>query len=823
MASPVQPCRAETYTIFGLASIDPGEASLVDLRAMFKNALWITPETTRNNPNLYFRARSVFDLKDFPRDHEACIKLSAESFYKLWVNGHLVGAGPARGSRSVNFFDTLEIGAFLHPGRNVVGVLVHCANRNTNLAYPVCGGGLLAEIEGITHTGDGRWKIRDACDEWLPLEGSSFVLNVGFSECRDFNKEPENWLEGADDGQWREPCILGLAPSAIPGKRLLPRPVPMQALSNYLPQTIACVAETRPIAGFENEKVDVLMSSEPHDPAAPALESRLVALTLAETQEVTIDPPGHGRGVTVMFGFGREIIGFFEAEIGASSAGVIVDIAYDEEIREGRMLNAYRIADRYLLKKGANKVGTSLLERGFRWVEVSIRKFNAPVTIRAVKAVDRRYPVARRAAFFCSDMVLNRVWDISVETLSACATDIFNDCPWRERAFWVNDLLVENLTWLQAMGDCRLNAHALRLAFSNLRADGWMPGVAPDFDEPRMVLVATNLFPPLMLRDYLNYSGDLELVRELLPRAVELLGLFDALEDESGLFCPPGKFWNFLDWSYYYAEGFTPDPLDGRRTSMVEWLRCMALEEAASLLELCGDFRQAEMLRAKIEKIAAAVKRHFWLEGAKRCSDWLENDGTPSRKSSQLTHALALLSHRLSAQEQAQALEALDDPALLVPEFYLHHFVFGAMEANGLGHKAVERVRRYWGELALTGTPTLWESFIGKRGKEATPVDIGSLCHGFATSSIGVLQRNLLGVRPTGPGFKEFTFAPRPCGLQFATGRVPTPSGDICVDWSVDAGELRAKLVIPAGLNARLADGTKLPPGRHEVRLDATV
>ncbi len=778
------------------------------------NAKWIAPPKIRYDKNLYFRARSIFDLKEaLP---EAKIKISAESFYKVWVNGHLVGAGPARGSRRLNFYETLEIGSFLQAGRNVVGVLVHCANAKSNLSYSAFGGALLAEIEGVTWTGDRQWTVRNACDEWLPLEGSSFVCNVGFSEYRDFNREPEGWLAGAGQDGWIEPEILGAAESAIPGKELLPRPVPMQTIATFLPQQIAHLAETRPMAGFEEEKVDVLMASEPHYPASPELTARLTRLTLADAGEAIIDPPGQRRGVAITFGFGRETIGFFEAEIIAPESGIVVDVAYDEELKEnGRMVEAYRIADRYILKKGLNRVGTSLLERGFRFVEISIRNFKLPVTIRAVRAVDRRYPVSRRGSFFSSDLALNRVWEISVETLSVCATDIFNDCPWRERAFWVNDLIVENLTWLQAFGDSRLNAHALRLALSNIREDGWMPGVNPDFDDPRMVLVPTNLYLPLMLRDYLNHSGDLELVRELLPKALELQRLFDNLVNEEGLARAPEKYWNFLDWSYELRD----ENLDGRTTSLVEWVRCMSLMEAASLLVECGgDAAQAQALRRKARALSKAILKRLWPEGAKHCSDWLEKDGTPSRNSSQLTHALALLSGTLPEEKKKEALLRLEDDSIRITELYLHHFIFQALEANGMTHSALDRVRRYWGDMVLTGTPTLWENYIHQRGKAAMK-NTGSLCHGFGASPIGVLQRGILGVRPLRPGFREFSFAPKSCGLAFAWGSVPTPGGDIGVKWSAENGELNATLTVPDGLTARLADGSKLGAGKHQLTL----
>jgi hypothetical protein len=518
------------------------------------------------------------------------------------------------------------------------------------------------------------------------------------------------------------------------------------------------------------------------------------------------------------FDFGRETIGFFQAELDAP-AGAIADVAYDEALEDGRLRSSrkdglYKMADRYILEDGANEVGTTLQERGFRFVELSLRNFSRPIVIKGVRAVDRRYPVSGRGSFHCSDPLLNRIWDICFETLSTCATDVFNDCPWRERAFWVNDLLVENLSWLQSVGDSRMNAHALRLALSNVREDGWLPGVCPDSGNPRATLVAANLFIPLILRDYLLYSGDLALIRELLPASLKLIELFAPLRSSDGLIAAPGKYWNFLDWSYE-LDGVS---LDGKKSSLLEWIYCLSLDSAAWLSERLGDSPKAEALRSGIPDAAKNALTRFWPDSSKFCADWLEDDGAPSKASSQLTHALALLSGRLPDSKRETALSAIDSASIRVPELYLHHFVFRAMEDAGMDDAALARIRLHWGKIAKSGATTLWESAI-YQPRKAFHGGVGSLCHAFGTAPIGVFQRVLLGVRPLAPGFKRFALSPSACGLEMASGSIPTPSGDIRVSWRIDIDGMRVSIEIPQGLEARLPDGSRLGAGAHKIIL----
>ena len=97
----------------------------------------------------------------------------------------------------------------------------------------------------------------------------------------------------------------------------------------------------------------------------------------------------------------------------------------------------------------------------------------------------------------------------------------------------------------------------------------------------------------------------------------------------------------------------------------------------------------------------------------------------------------------------------------------------------------------------------------------------GSLCHAYASAPLPVLQRAVLGVAPLAPGFTEFRFAPQATGVRWAEGRVPTPHGPVEVDWSQpeSGAPLAGTLVVPEGTAALCPDGSRLAPGRHELRI----
>lgn len=83
------------------------------------NPDWSAEDKDRPRVMLF---RKELRLEDEP--YEGRVKISADTRYKLYVNARLVEVGPSRGDHQVWFYDTVDIGAFLIKGANVIGVSV---------------------------------------------------------------------------------------------------------------------------------------------------------------------------------------------------------------------------------------------------------------------------------------------------------------------------------------------------------------------------------------------------------------------------------------------------------------------------------------------------------------------------------------------------------------------------------------------------------------------------------------------------------------------------------------------------------------------------
>ena len=94
-----------------------------------------------------------------------------------------------------------------------------------------------------------------------------------------------------------------------------------------------------------------------------------------------------------------------------------------------------------------------------------------------------------------------------------------------------------------------------------------------------------------------------------------------------------------------------------------------------------------------------------------------------------------------------------------------------------------------------------------------------SLCHAWGASPIYLLGKYYLGVKPTKPGYEEYSVTPCLGGLKWMEGTVPTPYGNIHI--YMDKKEIRIKSDGGKGvLNIPTRKGMKamtIEPGEEQV------
>lgn len=796
-----------SISLFPLVNLRSGEVNLT--------AAWITPPGEKFD-NFTFLARKEFIVDDIPE--RAVLHICADSKYCLYLNGKRVGNGPARGTDIRFFFDSYDVTKGLRTGNNVIAARVHCAVKALTSAVPPIAPALFVQLESLVQT-DSSWQV--CVDPSYRADALMYTHHIGYSEFRDLRKELVDWQTCDDqhDG-WTAAELVSDTPT-LKDRVLTPRDIPALTDTRYRPKQLvktAAVPFHHPDS-LDDREYAALMQNEMHLETQGDLFVNVEALLRGEPAQVL---PGSrlktlnaGEGSLVILDFGRELCGNLILDV-EGPAGTVLDVGYDEAVDRDRLdtlrINPmsptqYRFADRYILRQGRQRIDSRLHDRGMRMLQLVFRSFTEPVTIHAAEMADRIYPIPVDGHFNCDQPFWNRLWDMCIATMNACCTDLFLDCPWREQTFWLDDHYEENQFYLNMSADRAFPTRNLRIAAEGAMPNGQIPGRYPAVRNCLLPCTSANWV--MSLWDYYFYTADLDLVRELLPAAEKIVDLYHSWRDDDHLVPDQeGEYvWNFIDWGYD-SNGVKL----GGKTAPLNMLVATAFKLTGLMHQAAGNESRGQTLGQWSAETATAMERHLWVENDRHFRDCTApKDGRETF--SQIPHALGLCYDLLASPVKQAAPEVLLNPEAVRAEFGYLLFVLDALSRNGRADQALHAIHRFWGHMVSSDSPTLWEVVEGRSSMGGC----GSLCHAFSCAPMHFAQTTLLGVRPSKPGFAEFTFAPQSLGLLWAEGDVPTPHGPIHVRWALqDDGELLADLQVPEGTTA-LCDGQHLTAGTHRI------
>lgn len=765
-------------------------------------ARWITPPSAPTE-NITFLARRSFELCADNLVSPRLLRVAADWRYALSVNGEFVGNGPARGSHRRYFYDSYDVSPFLCVGKNVIAVEVHSPGRATFSAVPVTPA-LWLDLDGLIAT-DSDWQVR--LDPSCRSEAPAYTPQIGFSDYRDLRVELIDWkTTGAVTSGWTAPRVLEGTPG---GRELVASDCPPLTREHHVPAVLISGGAVPAVEENESDNRFFAdrMQAERHEESSNAATWKDGVLQL--------NPTSTGSAYAIL-DFAQETFGSVLLEVEAPE-GTILDLGYGDALYDERVktyAEPYRVADRYILREGRQRIEHRLHDRGFRYLQIVARGLSRSVVLHSIVVEQRAYPLPVRATFACDDPFLNRLWAMGDRTLAICATDTFIDCPWREQALWLNDTLVVYPLYLAFTGDATLPSRCLRLATDGQRDNGLIPSVYPAAEGHNTAFPSMPAIYTLMLADYYLYTGDGALVSELLPAVDRALAVYETWAQPDGLVPDQNDLWNFIDWTspgsrdQWSAVGSHGEVATGRVTTILNMLIVAAYQSASTLHLASGNSARAAILQQKQTRLLDALIDRFWNAGSGRFCDGTAHP----HSSSQHPQAVGLHYGLFDDAHRAAALTALLDDEVIRTDFYFQYFVLNALSLGGHGAEALAVIRRMWGPMVEAGSPTIWETTLGKEEFNGA----GSLCHAFACAPLYFMQATLLGVRPLQPGFREFSLTPQSLGLTSACGTIPTPHGLISIEWHRQPdGSLRGVIDVPPSTTAVCADGSRLDTGSH--------
>jgi len=504
-----------------------------------------------------------------------------------------------------------------------------------------------------------------------------------------------------------------------------------------------------------------------------------------------VHPPARGSDVRLLLDFGHELIGSHAFEV-AAPEGTILDFHNFEFIQpDGR----YNLAEgmnnslRYICREGSQAF-RSLVRRGFQYSYLILRNLTGPAKLRGVHVVFSTYPQNRRGRFACSDAQLDRIWAAGALTLRCCAEDTYTDCPTYEQTHWVGDARNEALIDWAVNGDPRLWFHCLEQTGHSLDRSPVTESHVPSAWQN--VLTAWSLLWMRSCREFVLFTGDRQRGRALLGfvrRNIE--GLAKHINADGLLDI---RAWNMFDWA----------PMDTPPRGVVTHQNCQmvhALRDAAELADWLGEGALAASWRAMADGLSDAINARLWNEERRAYTDCLR-DGAHSPVFSQQTQTAAYIAGVARGPRARRCWDIVQNP----PEGFVKagspFFEFFLLEGylrEGRHQDFLDTIRRDWGRMMDLGATTFWETWSSTSDRLTR-----SHCHAWSAAPTYFLSTHVLGVRPGGPGFEPAIVEPHPCDLTWCRGAMPTPRGDVEVQWENEAGKPFALRVrAPEGLAVR--------------------
>lgn len=394
-------------------------------------------------------------------------------------------------------------------------------------------------------------------------------------------------------------------------------------------------------------------------------------------------------------------------------------------------------------------------------------------------------------------------------------TDVIFDGGKRDRIVWQGDLAVQDPVAYVSTYDTPAVENSLSSLAGQQLDDGYMPAasqVGPhNAGELRVYGEYVTWFVSNMAEHY-RWTGDRAYLERWWPAMRRAVDWLEGQRDDTGLLSMAAS----GSCGHYGYRNCGHETYNNA-------LYAKILDQMAGLAADVGTPDARKTYADRAEAVRAAVNDQLWDEqaGAYRLSTEIPGAFPQDGNAAAVLADIASPAQAKRAMGYLQRNNWTDIGALTVsqstPNASLPPFhaplpswleVDARLTAPGASaldqHSAFELMGRFWGWM-LRQDPgsTFWEHVLP--GGNPNLAQFSSLAHGWGAGPTVSMTTKVLGVSPTGPGFRRFEVRPHPGSLSWAEGTVPTPHGDVRAAWQRTGRDFQLDASVPSGTEADLA------------------
>jgi alpha-L-rhamnosidase len=747
-------------------------------RSKYWNAQWITAPSASQRDETVLHFKKVIELPERPQHFY--VDVSADNQFVLHVNQQRVGNGPSRADLAHWRYETYDFAPFLHQGKNVLAATVWNFGTRSAIAQVSDRVGFLVhgheDAERAADT-DASWSVEE--DQGIhavrPQVTGYFAADPG--ERLDGSVFDWSWDSGTDFGaSWQKAVRIGRG--SVRGEtdspdrwQLVSDPLPPMEMRLVPAGKVVRAAQIAMPLGFPDQgfivpahvKASILMDNATLTTGYPVLSAR------------------EGQGSTIRMTYAEALFD------DAGQKG-------NRNVIEGRHIEG--VMDEFILAGGASRELKPLTWRTWRYLQIDVETANEPVRVEGLKTWFSAFPFVERASFSADDEFLHSLWDIGWRTARLDAHDTYMDTPYWERLQYIGDTRIQALISYAVAGDDRLARQAIE-AFNDSR----VPDGITQSRYPSSLVQMIPTFSLLwvgMVHDFWLYRGDASFVRAQIPGTRTVLGWYLERQRADGLM---GKlpWWPFVDWGKDFDSGMPPQGDDGG-SAIITLQFVEALQNAALLEDNLGNPQMANTYRTAAERAVEGVRTLCRNSGYGLIAD------DPSHQHySQHANILAVWLDVVPKEKQKEVLEKIlsttdpgfhvtaNLPPITAATYYFRFYLSRALVHAGMGDQYLQLLGP-WREMISLGLTTWAES----------PEPTRSDSHAWSSHPNFDLLTIVAGIRPKAPGFESVVIEPHLGALTHVEADLPTPKGMVGVRYLREAGGIKAKITLPAGMSGEL-------------------
>jgi alpha-L-rhamnosidase len=692
--------------------------------------------------------------------------------YALYVNGTLVGKGPAYAFPQYQFYNAFDITGLVTNGTtNLFAIFNH---------YFGGGSGRVASLPGVLmqvniHFSDGTSTNIGTDGTWFQSQATNWVTGqslrngegAGYIEKIFAGPLTTNWFTtGFDASAWGAPTVIGGQPNSTWPGPLLPD------LTRIVETVLTPVSVTMDQSG----------------------SAYVVDMGKVYSGVPLITFIGGAFGLTINMGGGFALL----------PSGDI-----DPSQNQSTTLTYYAVLDGMPFTYQPAEYDTM---RYF-----AITNPPMPITTNSFAFVERNSQMNDASSCFTSsNATLNAVWGLMKHTLPVDAQEEFIDSM-RQKGGFLGDGFQESLAAMSVEDERPLTRRRLN-EFIESMTEFWSTPAAnvgrvnacyPDDSNARDIPDYTQMYLDWVWEYYMQ-TGDIAFLgtnytaltniaqylnRDLNPDdglVTKLLGGTSSSYTNGIIDWPP-------DMQFGYDLNTVRDP--GNAATVINGWAWEDYDIVSRIAGELGNTTDSNTYRALATNLQAAINTNL-LNSSGLYVDGLEPDGTQSTHTSQHANAFPLSLNLVPPAQQAGVAALVVSNNMSVSALGILQLVRALGEANqgpALLNLYTNATNYGWAQILSLGGTATWESWTAN-------TDGNSESHGWGAVGLDGYVRYILGVKPLTAQFGQVQIMPLDFGtnLASASGTLTTDRGAISVEWDRSTTLYHLAVTIPVNVTANV-------------------